>query len=389
MTTTMTDARVPAVELDRVSVAYRGTTALRDLSLRVASGETVALLGPSGSGKSTALKAVAGFERVASGTIRLGGRDVTGLPPAARGIGIVVQSYALFPHLRVRDNVAFGLTARRVPKPERLRRVGEALAMVGMSDYADRHPGELSGGQQQRVAIARALAPRPDVLLLDEPLSALDARLREDMLGELQRLRAELPDIAMIYVTHDQSEALALADRIAIMRDSRLVDLGTAHELYTQPPSTFTASFLGGANVLEATVEEVGPHRETVGLRLADGTLIGRSASSCRVGERVLVSIRPHAIALVAEAATAGLTATVDSVIWRGSAHHVTARLADGRALSVVTPLIAETPRVGDRVSLVVRPEDVAVLAERPVADSAAESTSETAAAPMPAEVAG
>ncbi len=264
MTTTMTDDRAAAVELERVSVAYRDTTALRDVSLRISAGETVALLGPSGSGKSTALKAIAGFEAVSSGTIRLGGRDVTGLPPAERGIGIVVQSYALFPHQRVRDNVAFGLAARRVPRRERAERVAAALAMVGMSDFADRYPGQLSGGQQQRVAIARALAPRPRVLLLDEPLSALDARLRESMLEELQRLRSELPDVAMLYVTHDQSEALALADRIAIMRDGVIVDIDAAEELYTRPPSVFTATFLGGANILQATVVEAGSSSECV-----------------------------------------------------------------------------------------------------------------------------
>ena len=254
-------ATQPAIAFDRVSVTYgRGknvTDALRDFTLRVPRGETVALLGPSGSGKSTALKALAGFVRPTSGRVRLSGNDITDLPPARRGIGVVVQSYALFPHMRVRDNVAFGLRAQRVPKREIGQRVDEALSMVSMSDYASRLPRELSGGQQQRVAIARALAIRPDVLLLDEPLAALDAALRQSMVGELQRLRDALPDTTMLYVTHDQTEALALADRIGVMRDAQLVDIGTTEELWTRPPSGFTASFLGGANLLPCRVGRV------------------------------------------------------------------------------------------------------------------------------------
>lgn len=251
----------PAITFDRVNVAYgRGKTAthaLVDFNLRVAPGETVALLGPSGSGKSTALKALAGFVRPTSGSVKLGTQDITNLPPAQRGIGVVVQSYALFPHMRVSENVAFGLRAHRVPRSEIGPRVAEVLDMVGMSAYGKRLPRELSGGQQQRIAIARALAIRPGVLLLDEPLAALDAQLRESMLGELARLRAALPDTAMLYVTHDQSEALALADRIAVMRNARLADIDTAEALWKRPPSSFTAAFLGGANLLPCTVTRV------------------------------------------------------------------------------------------------------------------------------------
>ena len=378
MTTTMTDDRAAAVELERVSVAYRDTTALRDVSLRISAGETVALLGPSGSGKSTALKAIAGFEAVSSGTVRLAGRDVTELPPAERGIGIVVQSYALFPHQRVRDNVAFGLAARRVPRRERAERVAAALAMVGMSDFADRYPGQLSGGQQQRVAIARALAPRPRVLLLDEPLSALDARL--------QRLRSELPDVAMLYVTHDQSEALALADRIAIMRDGVIVDIDAAEELYTRPPSVFTATFLGGANILEATVVEAGASSECVELMVGPDRLSGRSLSRRVPGERVLVSVRPHAIAIGAPGAEPGLAAEIESVVWRGSAHHVRARLASGASVTVIAPLAGARPRAGDAVSLLVRREDVHLLDEKPGVTAAAgvEATAGVAGAAAP-----
>lgn len=197
------------------------------LDLTVEPGEVMALLGPSGSGKTTALRAVAGFVRPAAGRVLIGGRDVTALPPHKRGIGMVVQQYALFPHMRVEDNVAFGLKAQKAPKAEIPGRVAEALEMTGMAAYAKRYPRELSGGQQQRVAIARALAIRPGVLLLDEPLSALDAQLRSGMLAELARLHRELPDVSILYVTHDQVEALTLADRIAVMDKARLQDCGT------------------------------------------------------------------------------------------------------------------------------------------------------------------
>lgn len=292
------------VRLEDVTVQFGHTVALEGLDLTVAAGETVALLGPSGSGKSTALKAVAGFVRPSRGRIWLAGQDVTDVPPARRGIGVVVQQYALFPHLRVADNVAFGLKAARKPKAEVSRRVAEMLEMVGMAKFARRYPRELSGGQQQRVAIARALAIQPPVLLLDEPLAALDAQLRADMLGELQKLRREVPDVAIVYVTHDQSEALALADRIAVMRDARLVDIAPAADLYAAPPSAFTASFLGGANLLP--VERAG-----------DGvTLAGRKVEGLTQGSEApqLLCIRPHAIKL----GTEGWPAQLVAAQWRG-----------------------------------------------------------------------
>ncbi|MER7249800.1 ABC transporter ATP-binding protein [Kribbella sp. NPDC000426] len=291
------------VQLEDVTVHFGGTCALEGFDLSVAAGETVALLGPSGSGKSTALKAVAGFVRPTRGRIRLGGKDVTDLPPARRGIGVVVQQYALFPHLRVADNVAFGLRAARKPASEVRRRVGEMLEMVGMTAYGRRFPRELSGGQQQRVAIARALAIQPSVLLLDEPLAALDAQLRADMLGELQKLRREVPDIAIVYVTHDQSEALALADRIAVMRDARLVDIAPAAELYAAPPTAFTASFLGGANLLPVVVDDGV-------IRVAGVVIPGLKPEE----GKSLLCIRPHAIrfeppAAASAAAAAGVSA--------------------------------------------------------------------------------
>ncbi|MFH5211849.1 ABC transporter ATP-binding protein [Antrihabitans sp. NCIMB 15449] len=321
------DYSAPAIVFDRVSVAYgRGknvTNALVDFNLRVAQGETVALLGPSGSGKSTALKALAGFARPTSGTVNLGGRDVTDLPPAKRGIGVVVQSYALFPHMRVSENVAFGLKANKVPRSQIAGRVADALAMVGMSAYGKRLPRELSGGQQQRVAIARALAIRPKVLLLDEPLAALDAALRQSMLAELQLLRKALPDTAMLYVTHDQSEALALADRIVVMRDARLVDVDTAANLWQRPPTSFTAAFLGGANLIPCTVGRV--IGTSALISVADSTLNAEAPQpevgkiDWAPGSPALLCVRPHAITVGSAGDKGALRATVTASVWRGS----------------------------------------------------------------------
>ncbi|MFE7721523.1 ABC transporter ATP-binding protein [Nocardia rhizosphaerihabitans] len=321
----------PAIVFDRVGVRYgrgrKAAVALADFTLRVAVGETVALLGPSGSGKSTALKALAGFVRPTSGAVRLSGRDVTDLSPAKRGIGVVVQSYALFPHMSVHSNVAFGLKSHRVPRAEIGSRVTEALEMVGMAGYAERLPRELSGGQQQRVAIARALAIRPKVLLLDEPLAALDAQLRHSMLGELQQLRKALPDTAMLYVTHDQAEALALADRIAVMRDSRLVDIDTAENLWQRPPSDFTAGFLGGANLVPCTVNHV---TGTAALVTAGTATLRAQAPQPGVGlaewapnDAALLCIRPHTITVGKTGDRDALRATVLTSVWRGASTRV------------------------------------------------------------------
>ena len=324
-TTAETDS--PAIVFDRVGVSYgrgsKATNALIDFNLRVAAGETVALLGPSGSGKSTALNALAGFVRPTTGAVRLAGRDVTDLPPAKRGIGVVLQSYALFPHMRVADNVAFGLKSQRVARGEVATRVADALDMVGMSAYATRLPRELSGGQQQRIAIARALAIRPRVLLLDEPLAALDAQLRQSMLAELKQLRDALPDTAMLYVTHDQTEALALADRIVVMNDARLMDVDTAENLWRRPPSSFTAVFLGGANLIPCTVGRVIGTSALVSFAHKTVAAEAPQPSVGHVdwapGSRALLCIRPHAVKVVGLGERDALRANVDAVVWRGA----------------------------------------------------------------------
>ncbi|MCF3122537.1 ABC transporter ATP-binding protein [Streptomyces arenae] len=339
------------IRFDRVSVAYGGHTVLDALDLTVEPGEVMALLGPSGSGKTTALRAVAGFVRPASGRVFLGDRDVTGLPPHRRGIGMVVQQYALFPHMRVEDNVAFGMKAQKVAKGEIPGRVAEALEMTGMAAYAKRFPRELSGGQQQRVAIARALAIRPGVLLLDEPLSALDAQLRSGMLAELARLHRELPDVSILYVTHDQVEALTLADRIAVMDRARLQDCGTPRELYRAPRTEFTASFVGNANLLPVRVGDGGVSFGGAELEVDTGeAAAGATATLC---------VRPHLVGL--GDGPNPLRGTVSEVQWRGATHRLYVDVGGERVKADVREL-RTPPGIGDPVTLHFAPEDAVLL---------------------------
>ncbi|MFJ2917430.1 ABC transporter ATP-binding protein [Streptomyces sp. NPDC087307] len=341
------------IRFDQVSVAYGGNTVLDRLDLTVEPGEVMALLGPSGSGKTTALRAVAGFVQPASGRVYLGDRDVTGLPPHKRGIGMVVQQYALFPHMRVQDNVAFGLKARKVAKDGIPERVAEALDMVGMAAYAKRYPRELSGGQQQRVAIARALAIRPGVLLLDEPLSALDAQLRSGMLAELARLHRELPDVSILYVTHDQVEALTLADRIAVMDKARLQDCGTPQDLYRRPRTEFTASFVGNANLLPVTVAD---GADTVDFA---GRALGVPTGEVSRGATATLCVRPHLVGL-GDGPNA-LNGTITEVQWRGSTHRLYVDI-DGHRVKADVKELRETPALGDRVTLHFAAEDAVLL---------------------------
>ncbi|WP_405480946.1 ABC transporter ATP-binding protein [Streptomyces sp. NBC_00009] len=339
------------IRFDKVSVAYGANTVLQSLDLTVEPGEVMALLGPSGSGKTTALRAVAGFVRPASGRVLIGDRDVTDLPPHRRGIGMVVQQYALFPHLRVEDNVAFGLKAQKVAKAEIPARVTEALEMTGMASYAKRYPRELSGGQQQRVAIARALAIRPGVLLLDEPLSALDAQLRSGMLAELARLHRELPDVSILYVTHDQVEALTLADRIAVMDKARLQDCGTPQELYRRPRTEFTASFVGNANLLPVQVGSGSVSFAGARLKVPTGDVAsGVSATLC---------VRPHLVGL-GDGPNA-LTGSVSEVQWRGSTHRLYVDV-DGHRLKADLRELRTPPALGDEVTVHFAPEDAVLL---------------------------
>ncbi|MYU53831.1 ATP-binding cassette domain-containing protein [Streptomyces sp. SID7805] len=352
------------IRFDSVTVAYgrHGEhTVLDRLDLTVEPGEVMALLGPSGSGKTTALRAVAGFVRPVSGRVLIGGRDVTGLPPYRRGIGMVVQQYALFPHMKVAENVAFGLKAQKTPRAEIAGRVTEALEMTGMAGYAARYPRELSGGQQQRVAIARALAIRPGVLLLDEPLSALDAQLRSGMMAELARLHRELPDVSILYVTHDQVEALTLADRIAVMDRARLRDCGTPQQLYRRPRTEFTASFVGTANLLPVTVPADGA--DGGGRVRFGGRTLRVPAGGAAAGAGATLCVRPHLVGLGESPAADGntLRGTITEVQWRGATHRLYVAV-DGHRFMADLRELRETPALGDTVALHFAPEDAVLI---------------------------
>jgi putative spermidine/putrescine transport system ATP-binding protein len=246
----MTASQSPDVSLQDLHKSYGEVAAVDGVTLDIGHGEFFTMLGPSGSGKTTTLRLIAGFELPDAGTVHLGGEDVTRRPPNARDVNTVFQDYALFPHMTVLDNVAYGLRVKKVPRDERRRRADEALEMVRLPRYGTRKPAQLSGGQRQRVALARAIVNRPRVLLLDEPLGALDLKLREEMQVELKAIQGEV-GITFVYVTHDQEEALTMSDRIAVFHDGRIVQVGTPAEVYERPSTDFVAGFVGVSNVLE------------------------------------------------------------------------------------------------------------------------------------------
>lgn len=272
------------IELLDIEKRYGAVHAVSDFNLSVEKGEMVALLGPSGCGKTTTLRMLAGFVPVSAGTLRLDGRDITSVPPYQRNIGMVFQGYALFPHMTVAKNVAFGLRMRRLPESEIAPRVTEALGRVRLQSHSDRFPRELSGGQQQRVALARAMAINPDVLLLDEPLSALDARLRQEVREEIRELQRTL-GLTTVIVTHDQDEALSMADRMVVMNKGGVEQIGTPAALYERPCNRFVAEFLGKSNFLHGRVESPGVFRSTDGQALrfvSDQELVGATCLSFR-----------------------------------------------------------------------------------------------------------
>ena len=304
------------IEINRlVKVFGTGQTAARavdGIDLTIEPGELFFLLGPSGCGKTTLLRMIAGFIDPSDGRIAFDGRDVTHAPPNKRNTGMVFQSYALWPHMTVAQNVAFGLNVRKVSGAERDKQVKEALAAVQMEKYADRKPTQLSGGQQQRVALARAIVIKPDVLLLDEPLSNLDAKLRNDLRHEIRRV-CKASGITTVYVTHDQKEALSMADRVALMRDGKVVQLGTPRALYRQPKSRFVAEFLGETNLIHA--EHVGEGT----LKIEAGTFDATSASHTQsFTKQTLVSIRPEATSLTPSGETGSLPGTLIDTTYLG-----------------------------------------------------------------------
>jgi putative spermidine/putrescine transport system ATP-binding protein len=309
------------VELHAVEKHYGAHRALAGLSLRVEPGEFVSLLGPSGCGKTTALRALAGLEAIDAGSIRIDGQDVADTPVNKRDIGMVFQQYSLFPHMTVRQNVAFGLEMRRVPAVERRSRVVEALDMVHLGEFAERYPHQLSGGQQQRVALARALVTRPRVLLLDEPLSALDAKVRVSLRDEIRRIQSDL-GITTVFVTHDQEEALAVSDRIAVMQAGDIEQIGTPEELYRTPSSAFTADFVGQSNRLQGDLR--GGDVFVYGFRVP-------ALDSSAADGPVLAYVRPEDIAFAPE----GITGTVVTSSFLGSIRRTTVRLDDDTVVTV------------------------------------------------------
>ncbi|MFH0946174.1 MAG: ABC transporter ATP-binding protein [Planctomycetota bacterium] len=286
-----------SVQVRSLAVSYGATCVLRDVDLEIADGELFFLLGPSGCGKTTLLRTIAGFVEPVSGDISFDGRSVAAVPPARRDCGMVFQNYALWPHLTVRQNVAFGLDVRKVNAEEKRERVAEALRLVKMEEYADRTPNRLSGGQQQRVALARALVVRPAVLLLDEPLSNLDAALRVELRGEIRDIQRSTQRTA-VYVTHDRAEALALADRIAVLRNGRIEQVGKPEDLYDRPATPFVAGFVGDANRIGC--KAIGPSEGGFRVEAAFGFLHGRCpAGRPGDGERALALVRPERLALL------------------------------------------------------------------------------------------
>ena len=289
------------VEFERVSLAYGRTQVLTDVSIAIEPGEFFALLGPSGSGKSTLLRLLAGFLQPQAGAIRVGGEDVTRVPPWERDIGMVFQNYALWPHMTVAANVAFGLEERRLPRAVVARRTAAALDLVGLGEYGARRPGQLSGGQQQRVALARTIAIEPKVLLLDEPLSNLDAKLRDHMRVELLALQRKL-GVTTIFVTHDQEEALSIADRVAVLDQGVIQQVGTPVELYDTPANRFIADFVGTINLLRGTIE-AGAESTVFRNDMLGAIAMAGAAASVGPAE---IAIRPHALQLVASGTPLG-----------------------------------------------------------------------------------
>jgi putative spermidine/putrescine transport system ATP-binding protein len=349
------------VRLEGLSRHYGDVKALDGLDLTLHPGELVVLLGPSGCGKTTTLRLLAGLEDADTGRVMVGGQDVTGLPASKRDMGMVFQAYSLFPHMTVKDNVAFGLKLRHKPRAARDIRAMDMLELVGLTSQAGRYAHQLSGGQQQRVALARALAIQPQVLLLDEPLSALDAKVRAQLRDEIRRIQLEVGTTAL-FVTHDQEEALAIADRVGVMRDGRIEQLGSPTDVYSRPATPFVAEFVGLSNRLAGDVTGAG----TVVVRGATLPLvdIGVPAGA------VVALVRPEAMSVTSgESAEAGpLTGTVIATTFLGATSRVTVDLGDTTVMAAMATAEATALSAGQRVTLTIRPNPVLVSADSPAA---------------------
>lgn len=342
------------VQLDKVRKQYGSFVAVHEADFSIGRGEFFAMLGPSGCGKTTTLKMIAGFEEPTSGRILLEGEDVSDVPPHKRNVNTVFQQYALFPHMSVFDNVAFGPRSKKLNDTEVTRRVQEMLDVVRLGDFASRRPAQLSGGQQQRVALARALVNYPSALLLDEPLAALDLKLREAMQIELKRIQREV-GITFVFVTHDQGEALTMSDRIAVMSEGRVEQVGAPFDIYSRPESLFVAGFIGSANLLPGTIASTDGGSTRVDLAGGAQVVVpaGNSADNVSLssGTRVTVMIRPEQLSL---GGATGLSIDVTDTVFQGATLRLVGRMSNGTEVSAVLPVDPQrvTPVPGNSVTL-------------------------------------
>lgn len=349
------------LDLSRLEKSFGANHVVKSFDLGIKQGEFVSLLGPSGCGKTTVLRMVAGFETPSAGAIVIDGQDVTDQRPNQRNIGMVFQAYALFPNMTVAENVAFGLKIKGLSKPETEARVREMLGLIGLADFGSRYPFQLSGGQQQRVALARALAPRPRVLLLDEPLSALDAKIRVSLRAEIREIQQKL-GITTIFVTHDQEEALSMSDRVVVMNGGQAEQVGTPFEIYNQPRTKFVANFVGTLNTLQAVILD-GAEGEVA---IAGVPLRLPQAINGPKGADIAVALRPEAVHLSTAWQSEGdvtLAATVSEVQFMGSVIRLKAKVSGGvLALDTFNRADAPPPKLGAQIGLAFKPGDLIVL---------------------------
>ncbi|MGQ3240930.1 MAG: ABC transporter ATP-binding protein [Shinella sp.] len=348
------------LDIHHLEKSFGATRVVKDFNLGIEKGEFVSFLGPSGCGKTTVLRMVGGFETPTSGAIRIAGQDITGLPANRRKIGMVFQAYALFPNLTVADNIGFGLKVAGEGKADIARRVGEMLELIGLPQLGGRYPFQLSGGQQQRVALARALAPRPQVLLLDEPLSALDAKIRISLREEIRRIQRDL-GITTIFVTHDQEEALSMSDRVVVMHQGVADQVGTPFEIYNRPTTRFVAEFVGTLNLLDAAVVEAAAGK----IRLGDVPVALNRPLPGRAGDNISLALRPETVALGrAEGRNVVLSGRIAEVHFLGSVIRIRVAIADQIvSLDTFNQPDRPPPAIGALVEVSISDRDLLVLA--------------------------
>ena len=348
------------LSIQHVKKNFGDLTVVQDFNLDVETGEFVSFLGPSGCGKTTVLRMVAGFEEPSAGSIAIAGKDVTRLKPNQRNIGMVFQAYALFPNLTVAQNIAFGLKVAGMPRADTDARVAEMLNLIKLPQFGDRYPYQLSGGQQQRVALARAIAPKPKLLLLDEPLSALDAKVRVSLRDEIRSIQKEL-GITTVFVTHDQEEALSISDRIVVMYGGKAEQVGTPFEIYNRPATKFVANFVGTLNVLEGIVTDASAGKVKVG---TSEVLLKDKLNGSKAGDTLSLALRPEAISLGRQPGRdATLGGEISEVSFLGSVIRVRVGLGkDAVSLDTFNSPASPPPRVGEKAEISFSPDDVLVL---------------------------